>query len=89
MEYWPYLVGLVLVIAGFLVGRIRGGNSVRARDISGIVIGGDASGPVSQATQSSPLAPASRKPDRVAWLIGIVGVLIAAAKLVYDLLATK
>ncbi|HKM72062.1 MAG TPA: hypothetical protein VJX94_18730 [Stellaceae bacterium] len=89
MGYWPYLVGLALVVAGFLVGRFRGGNAVRARDISGIVVGGDVSGSVSQTTQPSRSAPASSKPDRVAWVIGIVGVLIAAAALIHDVLATK
>lgn len=88
MGYWPYVVGLVLVIAGFLVGRSRGGNSVRTRGISGIVVGGDVSGSVSQAMRPSRLAPAST-PDRVAWVIGIVGILIAAAALIHDVLATK
>lgn len=88
MGYWPYPVGVVLVVSGFLVGHFRRGNSVRARDISGIVVGGEVSGSVSQTTQPSPLAP-SGKPDLVAWVIGVVGVLIAAAQLVHDVLATK
>jgi hypothetical protein len=88
MGYWPYLVGLVLVMAGFSVGRFRRSNSVRARDISGIVVGGEVSGSVSQTTQRSPVA-VSGKHDLVAWVIGGVGVLIAAAQLGHDVLATR
>jgi hypothetical protein len=84
MEYWPYVVGGALVIVGFLVGRFRGSNSVRARDVHGILIGGDVSGSVAQTTQPSEARPPSSKPDRVAWLIAIVGVVIAAAQLIHD-----
>jgi hypothetical protein len=87
--YWLYLVGFIFVVIGFLVGSFRG-STVRARDISGIVVGRDASGPISQNRQLDPVpARASSKPDRIAWLIAIVGVLIAAAQLVHDLLARE
>jgi hypothetical protein len=88
MGYWPYLVGVALVLVGFLVGRVRGGNSIRARDVSGVVIGGDLSGSLSQTAQPSPRAAAS-KPDRVAWFIAIVGVLVAGAALIHDIVAAK
>jgi hypothetical protein len=89
MGYWPYLVGVALVVMGFVVGRFRGNNSVRARDVHGILIGGNVSGSVAQTTQPSEIPPASNKVDRVAWLIAIVGVLIAAAQLAHDVLAGK
>jgi hypothetical protein len=94
VTYWPYIVAAVLIVAAFLVGSLRRGNSVRARDISGISIGGNASGSVSQnappprATANAPTVAAT-KPDRVAWTIAIIGVLVAAAALAHDLIAGK
>lgn len=93
MGNWLYLVGLVLVIAGFLIGRIRAGNSVRARDVSGNMVTGNVSGSVSQNAQLAAaeagkpqVAARASKPDRVAWLIMIIGVLIAVAQLAYSVI---
>ena len=86
-----YLVGLVLVIVGFLIGRLRPGNSVRARDISGNMVVGNVSGTVSQNARLTAAEGAAKpsKPDRIGWLIMIIGVLVALAQLAYDVLAAK
>lgn len=97
MGHWLYLVGLALVMGGFLIGRLRAGNSVRARDISGGNLAvGNISGTLSQTVQPAAAdagkpkpATDAGKPDRVAWLIAIVGVLVAAAQLAHDVLAAK
>jgi hypothetical protein len=87
MGWYPYLLAGALLVVAVLISRSRSRNSLRARNISGNVLVGDVSGTVSQ-TSGPPPAP-EPKPDRVAWAIGIVGVLIAAAALAYDVLAKK
>ena len=87
MGWYPYLLAGALLVIAVLIGRSGPRNRLRARDISGNVVVGDVAGTVSQ-TSTSQLA-ADQKPDRVAWAIGIVGVLIAAAAFAYDVLAKK
>jgi hypothetical protein len=95
MGNWLYLIGLSLVIAGVLlglIGRLRVDNSVRARYIAGNTVAGNVSGTVSQnariaAAEGGKKAAEASKPDRVAWLIAIIGALIAAAQLAHDVLA--
>lgn len=81
MGAYLYLVGLACLIVAFVIGR-GSGHSFRARDISNSEI---ANGDVTQTVSHQPVPP-KPAPDRVAWVIGIVGVLIAAAQLVHDLL---
>jgi hypothetical protein len=88
MGHWGYLVALVLIVAAFLIARRGGGNRIRVRDNSGMIIGGDVSGTVTQNVQAAP-PPAPGKPDRVVWAIGIVAAMIAAAQLIHDILTTK
>jgi hypothetical protein len=78
----------MLLVAAFLVGRRGGGNRIRTRDVSGMVIGGDASGSVTQNVQPASQSNAN-KPDRVAWSIGIIAALIAAAQLAHDIFWAK
>jgi hypothetical protein len=82
-----YLIGIAFLVVALVIGRGRR-NSFKARDVSNsVVITGDVSGTVthtvSQPTRSLPTRPG---PDRIAWIIGIVGVLVASAQLLYDLL---
>ena len=85
MGWYLYLLAALMLIVAVWVARSRRGNSVRARDISGNVIVGDVSGTVSQVSAPRPTASKS-EPDRVAWTIGIIGVLVAVAQLVHDVL---
>jgi hypothetical protein len=86
------LAALLLLIA---IGLLKHSNSVRARNITGNVVVGDNSGTINQNYRADREAAArSAAPDRVAWwiaivgvLIAIVGVLIAAAQLAHDVLA--
>jgi CDP-diglyceride synthetase len=88
MGPYLYLLGGALLIVAFFVGRSGGGNKLQARNVSGNIVVGDVSGSVSQvaAASAAPSAPAEPKPDRIAWLIGIIGVLVAVAQLGHDLL---
>jgi hypothetical protein len=81
--------GLAFVL--LLVALLRRSTSVRARDISGIVVAGPSSGPIIQnKTEAASRSGAEdgRAPhgDRVGWAIGIVAALIAAAQLAYDIM---
>jgi hypothetical protein len=73
-----------------VLGRSRSRNSLRARDITGNTVVGNVSGSVYQGTAPQAPTPSpegKRIPhDRVAWGIGIVGVLVAVAQLAHDLL---
>lgn len=89
MSFERFLIyGLALVLV--ILALARRSHAVRARDIKGNMVVGNNRGSISQnysetgapATAPSPAAPA---PDRVAWAIGIVGALIAAAQLAHDL----
>jgi hypothetical protein len=81
------IYGLAFIL--LLVLLLRRTTSVKARDISGIFVAGPSSGPISQ-NRADPPVPGGAKDgqaeraDRVAWVIGIVGVLIAAAQFYYD-----
>jgi hypothetical protein len=85
MSWIFYIIGAALVIAAVLVGRLGKRNSLRARDLSGNVVVGDVTGHVSQASSQSADA-GKAAPDRVAWGIGIVGILVALAQLAHDVL---
>ena len=90
MGSYLYLVGAALLVLAFLLGRSGGRNSLRARDLSGNTVVGNVSGGVYQGTapQAPPLSSEAKKVprDRVAWGIGIIGVLVAVAQLFHDLL---
>jgi hypothetical protein len=71
-------LGIVVVLFGVWRGR----RSVRIRNSSGNIIGGDAKGTITmnytgQAGGREQAAPPGG--DKVAWVIGIVGVLVAIA----------
>jgi len=86
MGWYFYLLAGALLAIALLIGRSSGRkHSLRARDISGNVVVGDVAGPVTQT--SAPRRDPEPKPDRVAWAIGIVAALIAAAQFAYDVLA--
>jgi hypothetical protein len=81
-----YAVGVLLM----LVGLFKRSNSRRSRDISGNVVIGNNAGTVSQSYRTASASEARPPaPDRVAWVIAIVGVLVAAAQLAYDLFWAK
>jgi hypothetical protein len=85
MGSYLYVVGGALLILAVLLSRFRsGGNTLRARDISGNVIVGNVSGSVTQTSTSSG-DKGKPEPDRVAWGIAIVGVLVALMQLANDL----
>ena len=86
MGSYLYLIGGALLILAVLLGRFRGGNALRARDVSGNVIVGDVSGSVTQTSTSSG-DKGKPAPDRVAWVVVIVGVLVALTHLAQDLVA--
>jgi hypothetical protein len=87
MGPYLYLLGGALLVVAFLLGRSGGGNKLQARNVSGNIVVGDVSGSVSQvAAPAAAAAPAEPKPDRIAWLIGIIGVLVALAQLGHDML---
>ncbi len=85
------VVAYGLAFALLLVALLRRLTSVRARDISGIIVTGDNSGSIVQnkteaASRSGAEDGRAPSGDRVAWAIGIAGVLIAAAQLAFDVL---
>jgi hypothetical protein len=84
MGSYLYLVGGALLILAVLLGRFRGGgNTLRARGVSGNVNVGNVSGTVTQ-TFTSTGDKGKPEPDRVAWVIAIVGVLVALAQFAQD-----
>lgn len=85
-----YLVGAALGILGIiaLLGMIalfrgrRGGNSIKARDISGsIVINGDTSGPVVQSSSPAASGTGEKGPNKT----GLIGVILSGAQLIVSL----
>ncbi len=81
----------VLLLVAALAKR---SNSIRARNIRGPVQVGSVRGTLNQtyieansSTERSNAEPARPSGDRVAWVIGIVGVLVAVAQLAHDVLA--
>ena len=80
-----YVIAVVLVVAALA----RRSYSVKARSIKGnIVQGRDISGSINQ-TYTEARGAEKAGPDRVAWAIGIVGVLVAVAQLAYDMFWAK
>jgi len=57
---------------------------VRARNVTGNVVVGDNSGTINQRHRPNGTGEPPASPDRVAWAIAVVGVLIAAAQLAHD-----
>lgn len=80
------IYGLAVVLV--VVALARRSNSLKARRIEGNVVIGDTTGPINQTYNAPPPSKDSnREPgDRIAWVIGIVGVVIAAAQLAHDVL---
>jgi len=76
-----YVIGVLLIV----VGLFKRSNSLRARNVTGNVVVGDNSGTINQGYRSNGARERPAVPDRVAWAIAIVGVLIAAAQLARDL----
>jgi hypothetical protein len=84
-----FVYGLAIVL--LLVALWRRSNGVRAGQIKGSIFIGDNSGTLNQSyfeAAGSTRAKDGDVPvtsgDRVAWLIAIIGVLIAATQLTYD-----
>jgi hypothetical protein len=75
-----YAIGVVLIVLGLF----KRSNSLRARNVTGNVVVGDNSGTMNQSYRSNGAREPSAAPDRVAWAIAIIGVLIAAAQLAHD-----
>jgi hypothetical protein len=87
-----YIIGAILVIVALGQWALRQrSNSIKARNITGNVQVGNVSGSVNQTFSASSGLPPSKPspPDRVAWAIGIVGVLVAVAQLVHDVFWAK
>jgi len=75
-----YAIGVLLII----VGLFKRSNSLRARNVTGNVVVGDNSGTINQRHRPNGTGEPPASPDRVAWAIAVVGVLIAAAQLAHD-----
>jgi hypothetical protein len=93
MDIQRFLVyGLVVLLIIVALARARRSHSLTARDVKGNVAIGDQSGTLNQ-TYSETAAPPSGAGhdsapphgDRVAWAIGIIAILIAAAQLTHDI----
>jgi hypothetical protein len=80
-----YAIGVLLIV----VGLVKRSNSLRARNVTGNVVVGDSSGTINQSYRPNGAREPPAAPDRVAWVIAIVGVLIAAAQLAPDVLWGK
>ncbi|HSU04968.1 MAG TPA: hypothetical protein VLI93_05305 [Acetobacteraceae bacterium] len=80
-----YVVAAVLIVWALA----RRSNWVKARSITGNVAQvRDNSGSINQ-TYSGAGSAENAGPDRVAWAIGIIGVLVAVAALVHDIFWAK
>jgi hypothetical protein len=75
-----YAIGVLLIVVGLFKRR----NSLRARNVTGNVVVGDNSGEINQSYRPNAASEPSVTPDRVAWAIAIVGVLMTAAQLAHD-----
>ena len=75
-----YAIGVLLI----MVGLFKRSNSLRARNVTGNVVVGDNSGTINQRHRPNGTGEPPASPDRVAWAIAVVGVLIAAAQLAHD-----
>jgi hypothetical protein len=78
-----YALGIVIAVFGLWLGRR--GHSARARDVRNSVVAGEVSGPVTITNAAPDKGSEAARGDRIGWVIGIVGVLIAAAQLAHDL----
>jgi hypothetical protein len=77
-----YAISVLLIVAGLF----KRSHGLWARNISGNVVVGDNSGTINQSYGAAGAGEARPgAPDRIAWGIAIVGVLIAAAQLAHDL----
>jgi hypothetical protein len=76
-----YAVGVLLIVVGFF----KRSNSLRAHNVTGNVVVGDNSGTINQNYRPNGAREPPAAPDRVAWAIAIIGVLIAGAQLAHDL----
>jgi hypothetical protein len=84
MSFEPLLI-YVLAALLIVIGLRKRSNSLRAGKIIGNVVVGDISGTINQSyTQTRATEASPAPPDRTAWAIGIVGVLIASAQLAHD-----
>jgi hypothetical protein len=90
---WNYWIGYGLGAALVLIAVARPRNMLRARKIDGNVVVGDIQGSVTQnynanaADVNHAIGGAKAKEprgDRIAWAIAILGVIVAAAQLAYD-----
>ena len=80
-----YVIAAVLVIAALA----RHSYSLKARRIKGNVVQmRDNAGTINQ-TYTEAGGAEQAGPDRVAWAIGILGVLVAVAQLAHDVLGAK
>lgn len=85
MAMYTYLISAALILIA--ISRVSlSFNRVKTRDISGNVVVGDVSGTVLQNSITQAANERKRPPDRISWIIGIAGVLIAVAQLAHDLL---
>jgi len=90
MWWYLYLIAGALFAIALLIGRSGRKYSIHAENLSGNIAMGDNSANLSQINaprQDPERQDPKQKPDRVAWTIGIVAALIAAAQLAHDVLA--
>ena len=78
-----YLLAVAITAVGLWLGRR--GHRVSARDVRNSVVAGEVNGPVTMTNAAPGEDREAARGDRIAWIIGIVGVLIAAAQLLHDL----
>jgi hypothetical protein len=75
-----YAIGVLLIILGLF----KRSNSLRARNVTGNLVVGNNSGTINQSYRPNGAKEPRAAPDRVAWAIAIVGVLIGASQLAHD-----
>ena len=81
-----YAIGVLLIVVGLL----KRSHSLRARNVTGNVVVGNNTGKVNQSYRAASAGEARPPaPDRIAWAIAIIGVLIAAAQLAHDVFWAK
>jgi hypothetical protein len=81
-----YALAIVMIVLALLVGRR--GHSVRARNVRSSVVAGEVNESVTITSTETHAANGqdrgNRHGDRIAWVIAIVGVLVAAAQFAHD-----
>lgn len=77
---------IVYALAALLIAisLFKRSNSVRARKITGNIVVGGNSGTINQDYRETGAEQDRASPDRIAWAIAIIGVLVAAAQLAHD-----